>query len=658
MDGLRKARSCRFCQPTDESAFVPPNRFVNDSLWTVFDAVSATSYPFNGLVPGTSYQLRIGSICGNDTLWDEVTATTACAPVAIPYTNDFSFLDDNENILCWIYDPATVAVQNHTLSFQPSVTSATVVLPPTMAEVAALELKVSARIAPNDNLMVGVADNDGLNVEWLDTLHMEGQTLTAPVRFVYYLSNYTGDGSRIILSHTGAAIYPLVLTNVTIQPTSTCLAPTSLLAENLDNPAEVRISWNNLGSADTWQLLYDTLGAARPDTATNYITLHRPVCYLPPLQYDRSYTVWVKAVCEDEPEVWVSLDFTTEPFVCRPVSGLEVEPISFDTAVVRWDATATYSYVLRLKPVSSRQWHSFTTEADSLVLSTLAPDMEYELCVLTVCSVGDTSLSTDTVRFTTPRRPCHKPTNLSVDNIASTSATLSWTENGSETQWIIEKNGVQMVTSSNPITLTDLNPSTPYTVRVRALCGEGDSSLWSSSLTFTTAREAPCYTPLSFAGLDATAHSILLVWTTVNGEDTWEIDLMDSIVTTHTNPYPLHNLRPSTTYHARIRAVCAEDYLSDWSSTIAFSTLAGEGVESLEADGMTLFPNPASSTVAINGLNPDDEVGVVDLNGRLHGSWHAGGSSLSLDISTLAPGAYFVRVVGEKHSTVLKLVVR
>ena len=92
--------------------------------------------------------------------------------------------------------------------------------------------------------------------------------------------------------------------------------------------------------------------------------------------------------------------------------------------------------------------------------------------------------------FTRPVITCARPAAITVGNITTTTATVSFTPSGNETEWIgtINPDIMGMTT----ITLTDtvanlmlLAPNTEYTVSVRAICGVGDTSS-ERSTTFRT----------------------------------------------------------------------------------------------------------------------------------------------------------------------------
>ena len=80
----------------------------------------------------------------------------------------------------------------------------------------------------------------------------------------------------------------------------------------------------------------------------------------------------------------------------------------------------------------------------------------------------------------------------------------------------------------------------------------------------------------------------------------------------------------------------------------------------MESGTLTLYPNPASTsvTVTVSGMDGEVTVEIVDLNGRASGKWTVESGKVELDLSGMAQGAYFVRVTGERQTVVRKLIVR
>ncbi|MCR4965010.1 MAG: fibronectin type III domain-containing protein [Bacteroidales bacterium] len=87
---------------------------------------------------------------------------------------------------------------------------------------------------------------------------------------------------------------------------------------------------------------------------------------------------------------------------------------------------------------------------------------------------------------------CTAPTSISISNIGTTSADISWVVAGTETNWNVEYKEATATTwtvipvTTNPYTLTGLTAMTAYDVRVQADCGGGDVSYYVET-SFNTA---------------------------------------------------------------------------------------------------------------------------------------------------------------------------
>ena len=82
---------------------------------------------------------------------------------------------------------------------------------------------------------------------------------------------------------------------------------------------------------------------------------------------------------------------------------------------------------------------------------------------------------------------CFRPIGLTVGEVTKTSVELSWTAMGKETAWDVET--VNLATqettittvTTNPAVITNLQHSTDYQFNIRANCGNGDASDWSTT---------------------------------------------------------------------------------------------------------------------------------------------------------------------------------
>jgi hypothetical protein len=81
-------------------------------------------------------------------------------------------------------------------------------------------------------------------------------------------------------------------------------------------------------------------------------------------------------------------------------------------------------------------------------------------------------------------------------------------------------------------------------------------------------------------------------------------------------------------------------------------------IDDVDNASISLYPNPASSTVTLTGIEGDATVTVVDMNGRESGKWKVESGKLTIDVTGYAQGAYFVRITGDRVNAIRKLIVR
>lgn len=113
---------------------------------------------------------------------------------------------------------------------------------------------------------------------------------------------------------------------------------------------------------------------------------------------------------------------------------------------------------------------------------------------------------------------CPTPT-MALPTVDGLNATISWTENGTATQYAIYLDGVltEIVNNQTSYTFTDLTPNTTYMAKVRAICAPGDSS-YNISRSFTT----PCGTEAlpfneGFESYPAGYNNFPDCWTNISG---------------------------------------------------------------------------------------------------------------------------------------------
>ena len=294
----------------------------------------------------------------------------------------------------------------------------------------------------------------------------------------------------------------------------------------------------------------------------------------------------------------------------------------------------------------------------------LTAETQYTIGVRAVCGTGLYSDWT-TMPVMTAEHPCAVPSNIVVSNVTLNSAVIDWTLGEEETSWELNVTGTNydrtFTVEDKPYTLTGLNHGVTYTVKVRALCGERHSE-WSEPETFTT---ESCLPVSNVAYSNVTATSVTISWTAPQGINNFELEYGQSgfsqgtgtTVTATGTSTTLTGLTSETMYDVYVRSVCAEGAVSEWSNVVSFETHS-EGIDDVAAAAISLYPNPASSTVTLMGIEGMATVTVVDMNGREAGKWTVSDGELTIDVTDMAQGAYFVRIVGEQVNAIRKLIVR
>ena len=183
------------------------------------------------------------------------------------------------------------------------------------------------------------------------------------------------------------------------------------------------------------------------------------------------------------------------------------------------------------------------------------------------CSSEEGSWSAPRV-FTT-LAACPTPNNLILMSHTAEEATISWLPGASETGWEVacvpHGQPVYTVTpvyvSSSPYTISNLTDDTQYDVYVRADCGNGENSYWTSAITFTT--DPYCTSATNVHASQVQGTSALITWNSAlvgatgytvgyseAGLDSWTTELVTG------TSYMLSGLDPNTSYEVFVLSMC------------------------------------------------------------------------------------------------------
>lgn len=174
---------------------------------------------------------------------------------------------------------------------------------------------------------------------------------------------------------------------------------------------------------------------------------------------------------------------------------------------------------------------------------------------------------------------------------------------------------------------------------------------------------------LVVATADTVPAGFTAYWQPQGAEQGWTVhmwsDTSDTSFTSST-PYTHLSTSPSTDYCLTVEPLCPPqsvtlDSLS--ADTVCFSTPAAPQPQGIadEADGgwsVAIHPNPAHGDVTVTATGGEWTVEILDLAGRtVLSATKVSSTHRTLTVSSLQPGAYFVRIVTGEKCRVEKLVV-
>ncbi|GLB50960.1 gliding motility-associated C-terminal domain-containing protein [Neptunitalea lumnitzerae] len=361
-----------------------------------------------------------------------------------------------------------------------------------------------------------------------------------------------------------------------------CPAPDNITSSGITN-SDAILSWDAPAVAPTsYDYYYSTTNTAPTGSTTPSGNTTNTSTTLTGLTATTSYYFWVRSVCSGtDVSNWTG-PYAFDTAMC-PVSDqctytfnmtdtfgdgwngntmdIMQNGVVIETITLNSGSSGSTSIGLCNNAPFTIHWNSgsWTNEVGMTVVNDYGSQVEFTLPSGSG-SLAGSDIYTGNV-YCAPIT-CPQPTALSVANITSTEADLSWTAGGAETEWqvIVVPAGSSITgvtgttTTTIPYTVTGLNPLTEYDFYVLAVCGPADLSFTSGPESFTTsaandecegAIDVPVntddtctqITPVTFTG--ATPSTTSDSCSTNNNGDLWysfiatstvhEIEMMDPI---------------------------------------------------------------------------------------------------------------------------------
>jgi hypothetical protein len=289
---------------------------------------------------------------------------------------------------------------------------------------------------------------------------------------------------------------PAALDDISLTSSSCGVAPTALNSTTITATA-ANFTWTPGGAEAIWDIYRGPQPLTAPTATTVPTTTTSVASYsISGLTPTTAYAIYVRANCGGGVySNWTAVKNFTTLATCPAPTTPTVTNITGFSATATWTAGAaetTWDIYRGPQPLTAPTATTVPTATvsgtPSYTMSGLTPTTGYAIYVRANCGPGDVSLWTAVRNFTTTVS-CPAPSNLTLSATTPTSAVATWTANGPATTWFVRyapPTTTVSVSGTPSYTLTGLTPSTNYSVQVRGFCGVGDTSTWTSNVTFVT----------------------------------------------------------------------------------------------------------------------------------------------------------------------------
>lgn len=472
---------------------------------------TATSYNASGLLASTTYYAHVRSACAGSTFsgWTTQSFTTAAPACVAPAGITASGITTTTATLSWPAAPGATAY----------------------------EYAVNTSIIPPAS---------GTNTT---ATSYNASGLTAATTYYFHVRSACAGG--LFSDWTSQSF--------TTASATSCSAPASITVINITSSG-ASISWPAGTGADSYQFALTTLstppgaGVGTTGTSFNASTLNAAT----------TYYFYVRSVCPDGSfSGWTAQSFTTLPSsTCNAPVSINVASITTTTATITWPAVSgAVAYEYAVTTSATPPASGTATTATSYHATSLSPSTNYYVHIRSRCS--DTLFSGWTTQgFATPATfTCNTPSGISVTDLRTTSATISWP--AVPGTWAYE---YAITTSATPpasgtaTTTTSCNTSgltlsTTYYTHVRTQCEDNLFSVWTTQ-SFTTPLEDPAddsdftvmtYNLLNYPGSNGAARDpsfrtvissanpdILVVQELSGGYTTFQNNVLEQVDTNYT----------------------------------------------------------------------------------------------------------------------------
>ncbi len=433
--------------------------------------------------------------------------------------------------------------------------------------------------------------------------------LLADTAYVYYVRSVCSPGVTSPWSAASTAFTTL----------PTCPKPTALTATNI-GMTSATLGWTAGGTETSWRVFIQAAGLPAPiATAPGWVTTTTNSLPLTTLTVATNYDFYVQAVCSPTDSSTIAPKFNFNTTLCNVADQCNFTFIVADSWGDGWTGnTMNVTQNGIVVAVLTGPTNSQGTAPQSITVPmcnnlpfqlfwNAGGNFGNEVSVTIVNSFGQTIFVKPTstgannsllysgmVDCDNPQ--CVPPLNLTVTNITTDGATLSWTVNGTivPASWDIfavpvgspAPTAATVPTGSTttfPYTITGLLADTNYVYYVRAVCDAVGDNPWSQvSPPFKTLPTCP--KPTAFVLFGKSDTTVVLGWTAGGTETSWNVLAVPTGSPAPTAastgwqvasavPHTYTGLTAGISYDFYVRAVCSTTDASTWSGPLSVATL-------------------------------------------------------------------------------------
>lgn len=128
-------------------------------------------------------------------------------------------------------------------------------------------------------------------------------------------------------------------------------------------------------------------------------------------------------------------------------------------------------------------------------------------------------------------------------------------------------------------------------------------------------------------------------------------------ITVNSNLAEISNLLPCTNYKYQVRYRCSELEQGLWSTeSVFFSTECGLNLDENHFKNLKLFPNPVTDFITISNTFEIDEIEIISALGQRVISVKINLKETTLNLSTLTPGIFFLKIKSVEDYEIIKMI--